>query len=109
METRKKKNYFLVLVNILFVMFIFIYVIGETGYHEARIQNETVLTEEAIKQFEQDVLEGKEVDLEKYVKKETVDYSNAFTNIGEKLNNTVLIIINDGAGEIVNIFKYLFS
>ncbi len=109
MDNKKKRNYFMITVKLLFIIFIFVYIIGESGYHEASIRNDTILTEEAINRFEEDVLNGEEVDVKNYVEKEIKDYSNGFTKAGEKINNGVITIITDGALELVNVFKYLFT
>ncbi len=108
METKKKPNYFLRVITILFAIFIVIYIIGETGYYESKINNEIYLTDEKIKEFEQDIIEGKTIDLKSYVTKESKDYTNALTSLGEGINNGIVVVFTKGLSEIANFFDILF-
>ena len=53
---KKKKNWFLRLLTILFIIFIGLYIASISGYYEASLGNKVALTDEAIKRFEQDVI-----------------------------------------------------
>ena len=44
------------------------------------------MTEEKIKQFEEDVKNGKEIKVENYVVNIKKDYSNKISNFGKKVN-----------------------
>ncbi len=110
METKKKKkNYFMQIVIALFIMFLVVYIVGESGYYESTLHNETVLTNEQIKKFEEDVINGETVDLNNYLLEEKKDYSNIFTKTGEAINNGVITLINDGALGVMDVFGSLFS
>lgn len=77
----------------LLIIFIFLcsYFIEMSGYYEYNLQNRKNLTEEQMKQFEEDVKEGKEIDIDSYLKETTIDYSNQLTRTTSeasiKLNN----------------------
>lgn len=109
MEKKHKLNYFKAILYIVIFLYIIVYIVGNTGYYENKIASETNLTEDAIVRFEQDILDGKVLDLTTYVVKETESYESTFASVGEKLNEGILIIVNDGLLEIGNIFKYLVT
>ena len=79
------------------LIFLCLYVIEMSGYYDYNLQNKKNLTEEQIKQFEQDVKDGKDIDLDSYLKETTVDYSNQLTRTTSqaslKLNNYLKSII----------------
>ena len=52
---------------ILFAIFITVFISNKYGYYEYQKHEQVTLTQEQIKQFEQDVKDGKEVDLENYL------------------------------------------
>ncbi len=108
METKKKKNHFLNIVGILFIIFLIVYIIGESGYYEASKRKDVELTEESIKKFEEDVLNGDTVDLNTYILEENKDYSNVFTETGEKISSGVINIFSNTFEGIANVFSFLF-
>lgn len=107
-EETSSKNYLLIVIALLFIIFLILYISGETGYYEYKVHTKTVLTEEAVKEFEKDISEGKNVKLENYIKTEKVDYSNPVSNTGY---NTGLIIekfMNKGIKKTMKILNSLF-
>lgn len=81
------------------ILFIFSYTIEETGYYEYKLNNKKNLTEKEIKQFENDIKEGKEIDLKPYLEDNTTDYRSNLTNktseINIKLNKYFKLILTD--------------
>lgn len=77
---------------VLFVIFISIFIASSSGYYEYENRNKMKLTEEKMKQFEQDVADGKSVDLKNYLETEEKDYENNVTVIGDKMSN----LVNEG-------------
>ena len=75
------------LIIIIIVIFIACYYVSNSGYYEYTIQKKTIITNERIKEFEQDVKNGNEVDIKDYLDNEDKDYSNKFTDIIYKLSN----------------------
>ena len=99
-----KKKIFKVVFVILFVAFIISYAIEKTGYYEYNLQNKKNLTEDQIKQFELDVKEGKDIDLDRYLKDTQVDYSNKLTQTTSQAS----IKLNDYLNNFLsNTFKIL--
>ena len=91
-----KKNIFKLVIIMLIITFTIMYIISSTGYYEYNMQSKTILTNDKIKQFEEDVKNNKDIDIKKYYEKEK-DYSNKFTNsintLSNNIPNEVLVII----------------
>lgn len=105
---KKKKNWFLRLLFISFLIFLGLYIASISGYYEAQVSNKVALTNEAIKNFEQDVLDGKTVDINTYIQKENKDYSNKMTDLGDKITESVQKFLTSGFGGIWDALKVLF-
>lgn len=105
---KKKGNWFTRILMGLFVVFLGLYIASISGYYEAKVGDKVALTDEAIQRFEQDVLEGKVVDINTYVTEENKDYSNNFTEAGEKVGEAVVKILTEGLGGAWDAIKVLF-
>ena len=85
-----KKTIFKLLLITSFLAFLITYVIGMSGYYEYELSNKRVFTEEKMKEFEQDVKENKNIDLNDYIVNTHQDYTNKFTkgvtNVSLSLN-----------------------
>lgn len=103
---KSKPNYFKLIIYSVIILFLVVYLTGSSGYYE---NTNTILTSEAIKEFEDDVLNGVVVDAKTYIEVDNKDYSNSFTKLGENINDTVILIFTDGISEIKSIFTYLLS
>ena len=107
MEEKKKKNIFLRIILILFLIFFSLYLMDNLGYYNIATKNK-IITESKMKEFENDIKNGKNIDIKEYVRDET-NYKNTYSNIGY---NTSLIIdttINKGFKNIGKILKKLFQ
>ena len=73
------------------LIFLFCYFMEYSGYYEYNLQNRRILTEEKMKLFEEDILNGKDIDLSSYLSDSYIDYSNSLTrttsNVNLKLND----------------------
>jgi hypothetical protein len=105
---KKHHNLFMVFIEISFLIFIVIYILSVSGYYETKLHEKTVYTSEQIEQFEQDVKEGKEVDINSYVNNETKNYNNNYTEAGDRLGRFVNGIMTNGFNNVWNTFKFLF-
>ena len=95
----KKITKFIII--IITIIFISSYLISESGYYEYTMQQRTIITNEKIKEFEQDLKDNKDIDLKDYLD-EQKDYSNAFTKI--------VYNISDNSNKIARkTIKYLFK
>ena len=84
-----KKNKFL---NFLLIVILMIYVasyyVANSSYYEYKLQERTVLTNEKIKEFEEDVKNNENIDIKDYVVSEEVDYSNKISNLVYNFSDT---------------------
>ena len=73
---------------ICFIAFLTIYISQATGYYEYTQHKKKELTEEEIKQFEQDIKDGKEIDIEGYTSEEK-NYQNKISNASLVLSEKI--------------------
>ncbi|MBQ9181314.1 MAG: hypothetical protein IJ134_01560 [Bacilli bacterium] len=103
-KTKTHERIFKYLFFTLFITYIALYFSGTTGYYDYSNYKKTVLTNEKIKQFEQDVKEGKELNLENYLESTSKDYNNKTSSLGLNVSKK----IGDGANVAIDyIFKFL--
>lgn len=65
---------------------------------------QVVLTEEQIKQFEQDVKDGKNIDLQNYLENTNKDYQTKFSQLGLNVSNSLANIVKNS---VDGFFKYV--
>ncbi len=110
MEKKKNKgSWILKLLGILFILYLSLTIAISTGYYEAKLSEKTTITNEAIEQFEEDVRNGKNVDINDYLTDTYQDYSNSTTKAGYAFSSAVEDFMSKGINDIVNIFKMLFT
>lgn len=78
MKMNKKTTFKLILV-VVFLAFLITYVISMSGYYEYELSNKRIMTEDKMKQFEEDVKNNESIDLNDYVVNTHTDYTNKFT------------------------------
>ncbi len=66
----------------LFLSFLVLYFSQASGYYENLNNKKATLTEEKIKEFEEDVKKGKEIKIENYVVDLKKDYGNRVSDFG---------------------------
>lgn len=86
----------------LLVIFLTLYFSQLTGYYEYQNYQKMVMTEEQIKQFEQDIKDGKEVDIKDYVVNINRDYGNSLSNLGMSISNIISNTVKNG---IIKLFS----
>lgn len=84
-----KDNFFKFALLTLFLIFIALYYSSNSGLIDYQARNKTVLTEEKIKQFEEDVKNNVEIDLKKYVEEKAEKYDNNLSKTTLKVSNTI--------------------
>ena len=107
MKRRVGSNYFMKILGVLFLVFISLYIALESGYYEAKTRKRTEVTEESIRKFEQDIKDGKEVDVEKYIVDEKKDYSNKTTDMAIYIGDKVEKFMATGISDLLEIVKAL--
>ena len=106
-EKKKKNNWFLKSLLIIFIIFISLYLMDNLGYYNIATRNK-ILTEEKMKEFENDVKNGKNIDIKEYVKDNT-NYKNVYSNIGYESSEIINNVLNKGFSNIGKILKKLFQ
>ena len=74
------------LFTFLFIIYLTLYFSLQTGYYEYENKKKNILTEEKIKQFEEDVEKGKDITIEDYLKDTYIDYGNKTSRFGKKIS-----------------------
>lgn len=91
---------------ILFAVFLTVYVSNKYGYYEYQKHEQVTLTEEQIKKFEQDVKDGKEIDIENYITGVDKNYQTKLSQAGLNVSNGLAGIVKTG---VDGFFKYIDS
>lgn len=86
-------------VVILFAIFLTMFVSNKYGYYEYKKQEQVTLTAEQIKQFEEDIKNGKNIDLENYLEKTNKNYQTKFSQLGLNLSNSIANTIEKGVNK----------
>ena len=73
----------------LLLVYLSLYFAGVAGYYEYRNYKKMSLTEEQIEKFEQDVKDGKEVNVEDYIIEDKKPENNKIANLGKRISFTI--------------------
>ncbi len=109
MKKKQRPNWFFRTLNLLFLIFISLYIALQSGYYESKVAKKTAMTEESIKQFEQDVKDGKSIDLNDYVFEEKKDYSNNTTDAAIFIGGKVENFMSSGISDLFDLLKSLVT
>ena len=107
MKKKKKGNWFFRILTIFFIMYLALFISLHTGYYEKMVRDQTLMTEEKIEEFENDVANNIAVDIKDYLPEEK-DYSNFFTKSASSLSNTLGNILDNKSENIWDFIKSLF-
>lgn len=102
-----KFKIFKIIVTTLFLVYLFLFFASESGYYEYNVRKQTVLTSEKIKEFEQDVKENKNVDLNKYLESTKKEYKNNLTNTCTNISTKVNYYFKTGVESVFKIINKL--
>ena len=108
MDKKKNNNIFLKLLGVLFLVYIALFIANLSGYYESQIRENTIVTEEGIKAFEEKVQNGEEIDVTSFLNKEREDYSSKMSTLGDNLTSNVENFVVKSMGFISDIVKSLF-
>lgn len=106
---KKKRNPFLEILFVLFIIYISLFIVGESGYYENKVNEKITLTEENIEKFEEDVRNNKAIDIENYIEKEEKDYSCLASNMGDTFSNSIEKLLTEELGKMGKLLKKMFS
>ena len=91
-----KTNLARLIVLILVFLFLVLYFMQASGYNEYTRNRENMLTEEQIKEYEEDIEAGKDVTIKDYLNKDKVNYENKVSELGLDLSRLIEDIFNKG-------------
>ena len=103
---KKKNRLFKIVFWMFFLSFALIYFSEVTGYYEYKNYQKKAMTSEQIKQFENDVKNGKKVNINNYVKDDGINYNNKLSDTANLLSNGISKLVKGG---VENTFKLLTS
>ncbi len=87
MNHKKLNKLFRYAILVSFVTFFALYLSQSTGYFEYRNSKKVALTNKQIEKFEQDIKEGKTVDIENYIETNNQNYQNTISKTGLTISN----------------------
>ena len=93
---KKKKSPVLIITIILFGVYLALYYLSEHGYYDIQERNKMLLTEEAMKQFEEDVSKGLDVSINDYLPETSIEYRNNVSKLGYKSGKAIEEFVTKG-------------
>lgn len=105
---KKKNNFILQLLGVLFLIYIALFIANLSGYYESQIRDNTIVTEEGIKSFEEKIQNGESIDVTSFLNNEREDYSSKMSNLGDSLTSNLENFIVKSMGFVGDIVKSLF-
>ena len=91
-----KTNLARLIIIILVFLFFVLYFMQASGYNEYTRNRENMLTEEQIKEYEEDIEAGKDVTIKDYLNKDKVNYDNKVSDLGLNLSELIGDVFNKG-------------
>lgn len=91
------------IITILFIIYTILYFQVETG-NISEIRNKTIITQENLQKFEEDVKNGEYIDIKNYTEQNTVNTENIVSNTGYYVSEKVS---NFFCKELSNIFDFI--
>lgn len=93
----------------LLITFLALYISQATGYYEYEQHKRVVLTENKIKQFEQDVKEGKNLSIENYLEDKADNYQNKVSQTGYNISSKIGHYVRMGIRETFGFLNKLID
>lgn len=88
---------------IIFITFFCTVILSLSGYYQTTLQKKTILTNEAISNFENDIKEGKDIDINNYIEINQKNYDNALSKSGRYISNKINSFISSGIEKTLKI------
>ena len=109
----KKKDKREVIAVRIFKIFLLIYIVlfisKSSGYYEFQTHKQVELNEEAMKRFEKDVSEGKNVVLTDYIKERDIKYNNKASDLGYTISKEIANLLTNGIDSTMSFLGQLFN
>ena len=84
-----RDNFFKIMSLTVFLIFIALYYSSNAGLIDYQARNQSILTEEQIKIFEEDVKNNVEIDIKKYLDHDEEKYDNNISKTTLKISNSI--------------------
>ena len=104
-----KTNLVRLIVLILLFLFFVLYFMQASGYNEYSRNREKMLTEEQIKEYEEDIEAGKDVTIKDYLNKDKINYENKVSDLGLDLSELIGDVFNKGMNAFFNMLNEAVS
>ncbi len=89
MKNKKLNKIFKIIFYLCFISYLTFYTAGKTGYYEYSERKKMSFTKEQIEQFENDIKNGKNIDIKEYLKNTDKDYQNKISKMTLSLSETI--------------------
>jgi hypothetical protein len=113
MDDKKKKKIFNKVVSRIFlfllIAFTALYVSEATGYYEFEQHKKTELNKIKIQQFEEDVKNGKDINIKDYIDEVEISYENGISTVGYALSEKIGDVVECGLEAAFTFFGKLFN
>lgn len=97
---KKKPKIFKMIFLLCFISYLTFYIAGQTGYYEYNARKKMTFTKEQIEQFERDVKERKNIDMQEYLKNTDKNYQNKISKATLSLSENISKITRKGINTI---------
>lgn len=97
---KKKNKIFKMIFLLCFISYLTFYIAGQTGYYEYNARKKMTFTKEQIEKFEADVKEGKNIDMQEYLKNTDKNYQNKISKATLSLSENISKITRKGINTI---------
>ena len=86
-----------------------LYLSEQTGYYEFETHKQVALTNEKIKEFENDIKSGKEINIKDYIDEKEVSLDNSVSNMGIFLSETIGEVVQNGMNSFFSFLNSVFG
>jgi hypothetical protein len=91
------------------LLFLTLYISQAIGYYDYEQYKKVQLTEDKIAQFEQDVKDGKKIEINNYLENVDTDYNNKVSSAGLKLSRTINKYVKSSVNGVLTFFGVLLG
>lgn len=86
-----------------------LYLSEATGYYEFEEHKKVALTSEKIKEFEEDIKNGKNINIKDYIDEKEVSYENGTSGMGLFLSESIKNIMENGLKSTFDFLNSVFN
>lgn len=87
-------KYIYLVLTLLFIIFLIVFFSSKTNYIEYKNYKKVTYTNKKIEEFEKDIKDGKNVNIDDYIENESKDYSNNVTKMGDFISKNLFKTIS---------------